>query len=188
MSDIVQVVNEATLTQPPNLLQFDHPSKKRRTSPARIAGPSATAVPTIHLHLGDLPLNNQVGQRHLNITPESRNTPLSPAHDSDGDDLIAYPSIEILLHDLDEVMPAANFMRFHAEFVRYGVFYVDGIGDLSSEFLINEIGLPRGVVKKLQNHAAHLTRRAEKGKGRAEVIDLTKIQREAHTKEKENVE
>jgi len=83
--------------QPPNLLQFDHPSKRRRTSPARITGPSTT-VPTIHLHLGDLPLNEQPGRRHINVM--SHNMPSFTSHDSDDDDLIAYPSIEVLLRDL----------------------------------------------------------------------------------------
>lgn len=192
VSDIVQSLKQATLTEPPNLPQFDHPVKKRRTSsPARTTGPSATAAPAapaIHLHLGDLlPLNNRAGQDRLNLM--SRNILSSPLHDSsDDDDLIAYPSIETLLRDLHEVMPDANFMQFHADFVEHGIFYVDSVGDLSSEFLANEIGLPCGVVKKLQSHAARLVRRAEKGKGRAEIIDLTKIQREAHAKEKENIE
>ncbi|KIJ05516.1 hypothetical protein PAXINDRAFT_141245, partial [Paxillus involutus ATCC 200175] len=70
-------LKEATLTQPPNLLQFDHPSKRRRSSPARIAGPSASAptiqAPTIHVHLGDLPFSDQAGQRRLNVTSKSGN-------------------------------------------------------------------------------------------------------------------
>ena len=114
--------------------------------------------------------------------------PSFTSHDSDDDDLIAYPSIEVLLHDLHQVMPTANFMWFHADFIGHGIFYVDSVADLPSEFLVNGIGLPHGVVKKLQSHASRLMRWAEKGKGRAEIIDLTEIQREAHTKEKENVE
>ncbi|KIK81788.1 hypothetical protein PAXRUDRAFT_806793 [Paxillus rubicundulus Ve08.2h10] len=49
----------------------------------------------------------------------------------DGEDLIQYPSIEIFLCDLDQVMPAAAFMQYCAALTGCGVFYVDSIQELS---------------------------------------------------------
>ena len=81
-------------------------------------------------------------------------------------------------------MPIVNFPQYHAAFVGHGIFYVDSIEDLSQEFLANEAGLPRGVIKQFKNHAARLVRRAEKGKA-TEVIDLVAI---VDKTEKENVQ
>ncbi|KIJ67284.1 hypothetical protein HYDPIDRAFT_165949 [Hydnomerulius pinastri MD-312] len=160
------LLNKAMITQPPNILQFDHPTKRRRTSQAHVADPSG-ATPTIHLHLGDLPFNDQASQRCLNLA--SHETPLllqSSPSDSNDDNPVTYPLIEVFFVTLIKSCPCVK--------------------DLSLDFLVNQIGMPRGVVANLQRHAAHLTCWAEKGKGQAEVINLTEIQKQAHSK-KENV-
>ncbi|KIJ05146.1 hypothetical protein PAXINDRAFT_159148, partial [Paxillus involutus ATCC 200175] len=181
-------LGEATLTQPPNVLQFDHGTKRRCTSPVRTPGPSnLNAVPAIHLHLGDLPLTDQGGRRYLNL-PSRHDTGRLSSDSEDGEDLIQYPSIEVLLRDLDQVMPAAAFMQYCAAFTGRGVFYVDSARELSEELLINEVGMPLGVVKRFKNHAARLARRAEKKKAQAgPIVDTLAIQKDAH-QEKENVE
>ncbi|KAN0087751.1 hypothetical protein V8E55_006372 [Tylopilus felleus] len=54
---------EATLHQPPNVLQFDHPTKKCCTTPTPTA--SSSAVPAIHVHFGhDFPLNELAAVRN----------------------------------------------------------------------------------------------------------------------------
>jgi len=152
--------------------------------------PSGSQIPTptspaIHLHLGDIPLNDLSGHRRCNT--ELRSMPSQPVPQplSDDDDtLIVYPAIDSLLRDLDAVMPAVNFPQYHAAFVGHGVFYVDSIEDLSQDFLVNKVGLPQGVIKRFKKHAAHLVRRAEKAKA-TEVIDLVAIVDKA---EKENAQ
>ena len=143
------------------------------------------ASPAIHLHLGDLPLNDLSGHCCRNTElPSVPSQPPQPLGDDDDDSLIVYPAINSLLQDLHAVMPIVNFPQYHAAFVGHGIFYVDSIEDLSQEFLANEVGLPRGVIKRFKNHAAHLVRRAEKGKA-TEVIDLVAIVDKA---EKENAQ
>ena len=52
-------------------MQFDHPTKKCRTTPTPTA--SSSAVPAIHVHFGhDFPLNELAGQRWLTARKRGR--------------------------------------------------------------------------------------------------------------------
>ncbi|KIJ65312.1 hypothetical protein HYDPIDRAFT_167526 [Hydnomerulius pinastri MD-312] len=116
---------------------------------------------------------------------------LWPPSEDDSDDLVIYPGIEVLLHDLDQVIPAVSFLQYQAAFIGHEIFYVDGIEDLSHDFLTTEIGLPRGVIKRFKSHAARLIRRAEKSQGggkASEIIDFIDIVAKVSNGEKENAE
>ncbi|KIK76191.1 hypothetical protein PAXRUDRAFT_28993 [Paxillus rubicundulus Ve08.2h10] len=185
--DFWQFLGEATLTQPPNVLQFNHGTKCHCTSPVHTPGPSnSNTIPAIHLHLGDLPLTDQGGRCYLNL-PSWCDTGHLSSDSEDGEDLIHFPSIKVLLRDLDQVIPAVAFMQYCAAFTGHGVFYVDSTQELSEELLINEVGMLVGVVKRFKNHTAHLARHAKKKKAQAgPIIDTLAIQKDAH-QEKENV-
>ncbi|KAI6117924.1 hypothetical protein F5141DRAFT_1061639 [Pisolithus sp. B1] len=135
--------------------------------------------------------HNQLDIFVLTLWAKKMVTPPKPAllpSDDDNDGLIKYPAIELLLCDLDEVMPAVNFLQYQTAFIGHGIFYVDSIKDLSPEFLEGEIGLPQSVVKWFKKYAGWFMRCAEKQKGRAptEIIDLVEVVKQAH--QKENVE
>ena len=85
-------------------------------------------------------------------------------------------------------MPDANFLQYCATFTGHGVFYVDGVKDLSDGFLLNNIGMPYGVLKKFRRFAARLVRCAEKQKAPStDPIDAAVPVQDTTHEEQENV-
>ncbi|RPD55765.1 hypothetical protein L226DRAFT_576331 [Lentinus tigrinus ALCF2SS1-7] len=150
-------LSEATLTRPPNLLQFDHAAKRRRT-----ASSGTSQGTNIHLVLSDrVALGNRDGQHHAN----SDSPPPADTDSDDSDVLVAYPDILVALRELHEVMPIANLLQFEPALRAQGIHYVDGAEHVSKEFLAQEVGMPPGVIPAFTAHVTRLAKRARKGKG-----------------------
>lgn len=92
--------------------------------------------------------------------------------DFDAPELIPYPSVRRLLHDLNETMPIFDLPSYESNFLGAGLAYVDSVTYVSQDFLVEYIGIPVDAVDMVLEHAHALKRRAEKGKGKAPVIAI----------------
>lgn len=155
-------MKEATTTQPPNLLHFDHAAKRRRATSSN-NGTNIQVVLSDHTILGD-----HAGQRQVNTDAAPPSPP--PVVESDWDTdtvLVAYPDILVALSDLHGVMPAANMLQYKASLRSHGIHYVDGVEHVAPEFLVERVGMQQGVVHSFLTHVKRLVKRARKGKGQA---------------------
>jgi hypothetical protein len=172
-----QATGEATYTQPPNSSAFDHIRKRRRAQP-----PQATAqTPSIHVHFP-----TPVPQPHVSIVPvesspspgskpatvttptpaEAPTSPPQPIIDLTNDhDATIYPTIGELLGELDEIMPSLGFPRYEERLTSAGFTHAHQVADTPGvRQTFDRLGIPVGIRQEIFEHAARMTRRAEKSK------------------------
>lgn len=175
-ADTFQMFGEATYTHPPSSKLYDHVSKRRRHE----RNPSTT-VPPIHVHLPglpfhehDMPLSDRAGQRCTNAKPLTSSSLVVDLTLSSDDEtpLISYPLIADLLHDLHEVMPLLNYPQYESALVAHGIVYMNNVSNISQEFFGDIVGMVQGAVGEFLNQARRLTRCAQKGKGKANVVKV----------------
>jgi hypothetical protein len=168
---IFQMFKEATYAHLPSFKPYDHVSKHCHQPT------STTTTPPIHVHLPDLsftnaPLSDQQGQRHTNAKWPS--PALSPINISSDDDtpLICFSPISDVLHDLDCTMLLLNYPQYESALVTNGVAYVNSVANVASNLFTDIIHMPQEAVGEFLKHVQALTRRAQKGKGKANAIDI----------------
>jgi hypothetical protein len=168
---IFQMFKEATYAHPPAFKPYDHASKHRRQPT------STTTTPPIHVHLPDLsftntPLSDQRGRRRTNAKwPSPASSPINISSD-DGTPLVRFPPISDALRDLDCTMPLLDYPQYESALVANGVAYVNSAANVAPNFFTDIIHMPQGAVGEFLEHAQALTRRAQKGKGKANAIDI----------------
>jgi hypothetical protein len=64
-------------------------------------------------------------------------------------------------------MPLLDYQQYEAVLVAKGIVYVNSVGTVDRAFFTEVIGMPEGAVGHFVIRAASLTRRAQKGKGKA---------------------
>ncbi|THU97007.1 hypothetical protein K435DRAFT_857992 [Dendrothele bispora CBS 962.96] len=160
-------LKQATYTVPPNTHGFDPAFKKvRRERQTTVA---SSSPPPVHVHLGGIHVNgatSETGRSPLRSSSQANTMPLDLTYAAD-DELIQYPSIDILLADLHQVMPVLNYPQYKDTLVAKGVAYVDVVDTQDRSFYTDIIGMPLAALDNFLSHATRLTRRAKKGKGKA---------------------
>lgn len=99
--------------------------------------------------------------------------------DGDFDDtpLLAYPPISQVLRGLHAVMPLLNYPQYEGALVSNGIIYVNSAAHIDRSFFVDVIRMPEGAVGDFLEHAATLTHRVQKGKGKMNTI-ITKKEEE----------
>jgi hypothetical protein len=164
-----QFLGDATFTQPPEILNFDHvPKKQRQSTSFRSATTSASPVQVQGFN--DVLLGDQGGQGHLNLAisePDLANLVLF----NTGDTLITYPPASQVLREMQAAFPLLNMPQWEENLSCHGVMYADAIVELPSDFFHNVVGMPLGAIGAFRRSAAGLVRRAQKGKAKAIVVE-----------------
>ena len=86
-------------------------------------------------------------------------------NDTDHPSTMIYPTIGELLSELDETMPSLGLPRYEERLLDAGFGYVQQITDtLDIRESFDQLAIPDGIRLEIFEHAARMTRRAEKSK------------------------
>lgn len=105
------------------------------------------------------PLTDRGGQCTLN-------TLTSQALLSHPDDDTMYLTMAQALHELDDIMPGHNMVQYLAHFRNHGIYRLDSVNHVDSQYLCQLIHMEDDVVGAFCEHVDQLVRKARKGKGR----------------------
>ncbi|KAF8957716.1 hypothetical protein BDZ97DRAFT_1951097 [Flammula alnicola] len=161
----IQLFDPNNKKHPPFIKDFDHVSKKPRTSRS---GPSAS---NINVYVSNSPLGDATSRENSNRTPTPSRTYTTINKHTLGDlPLIQYPTITTALKDLHEALPLVDYPQYADAFIKNGVNYVNAALNLDITYYTDIIHMPPPIVQAFVDHAAHLVKRAQKGKGKFEVL------------------
>src|SRR5262245_53063032 len=64
-----------------------------------------------------------------------------------GDDLITYPPITEVLHEIHAVFPLLNMLQYESALLEHGVMYTNAVVHLDADFFMDIIHIPCGAVQ-----------------------------------------
>ncbi|KAF7979309.1 hypothetical protein HWV62_43034 [Athelia sp. TMB] len=153
------VLGEATFTQPPNDMFFDHqPTKKQRT--AKTTGSGTHVEIYNHIPGPSTPLTDNAGQR-TSSTPSAISPPSaisSPPSDVDDDDIV-FPDIMDALKHLNRITPKDEWTLYENGLHQYGINYVNAGAKCDTTFLDLEVCMPVGLIPRFQSTCRRMTAR-----------------------------
>ncbi|KAF8888258.1 hypothetical protein BD779DRAFT_1470298 [Infundibulicybe gibba] len=158
-------LGDATLTEPPSSLEFDHKPKRRRRYEKWCQPPAhqdSNLQPTYHMPV--IPASQP-----LDLSPKSTGSIIDLTASDDENPLIQYPTISTLLKDLHDIKPQFNYPQYESVLHANGFVYVNSIidSDIEPNFFVDIIGIPWDAVGDFFAYAETSVRCAQKGKARA---------------------
>ncbi|KAH9830008.1 uncharacterized protein C8Q71DRAFT_727767 [Rhodofomes roseus] len=153
-SEHLAALRNASLNTPPEGREYDTINSKRRS--IERARKERRTVPATESSTSSLPAaapaSHDVGDR---LSDPS-------------DDSVVFPTTTTLLSELNETRPDHNYPQYTQRLAELGFRYTVDFENFEPSLFTDQAGMPPGAVRSMLDWAHVLTRRARKGKGRAD--------------------